>query len=137
MEKLEHIGIAVRSLEEANVLFTRLLGRAPYKIEEVESEGVRTSFFDVAGLKIELLESSRPGSAIEKFLEKRGEGIHHLAFEVSDIQQSTEAQREAGFEPINAQPKRGADNKMINFLHPKSTGGILIELCQEVPEQAN
>jgi len=132
MEKLEHIGIAVRSLAEANELFSRLLGKEPYKTEEVESEGVRTSFFDLAGVKIELLESTRPDSPIEKFLQKRGEGIHHLAFEVSDIEKSLAERREAGFEPIYPQPKRGADNKMISFLHPRQTGGVLIELCQEI-----
>ena len=134
MEKLEHIGIAVRNLAEANKVFARLLGKEPYKTEEVESEGVRTSFFDVAGLKIELLESSRTGSPIAKFLEKRGEGIHHLAFEVTDMEKSMAAHKEAGFEPINPQPKPGADNKMINFLHPRDTGGVLIELCQEISE---
>ena len=132
MEKLEHIGIAVRNLEEANKLFSRLLGREPYKTENVESEGVRTSFFEVSGVKIELLESSRPGSAIDKFIEKRGEGIHHLAFEVDDIHESIATHRKAGFEPINPQPKEGADNKLINFLHPRQTGGVLIELCQEM-----
>ncbi|MGC3944217.1 MAG: methylmalonyl-CoA epimerase [Chryseolinea sp.] len=131
MEKLEHIGIAVRNLDEANKLFARLLGKEPYKTEDVESEGVRTSFFDVAGVKIELLESYRAGSAIEKFLDKRGEGIHHLAFAVSDIHQSISEHRQAGFEPINPDPKEGADNKLISFLHPRQTGGVLIELCQD------
>jgi methylmalonyl-CoA/ethylmalonyl-CoA epimerase len=134
MEKLEHIGIAVRSLDEANKLFSRLLGTQPYKTEEVLSEGVRTSFFEVSGVKIELLESTRPDSPIEKFIEKRGEGIHHLAFEVSNIEKSIADRREAGFEPISPTPKRGADNKMISFLHPRQTGGVLIELCQEIVE---
>jgi len=134
MEKLEHIGIAVRNLDEANKLFSRLLGTEPYKTEEVPSEGVRTSFFEVSGVKIELLESMRPDSAIEKFIEKRGEGIHHLAFEVSNLEKSIADRREAGFEPINPAPKRGADNKMISFLHPRQTGGVLIELCQEIKE---
>lgn len=132
MEKLEHIGIAVRNLEEANQLFSRLLGKEPYKTEHVESEGVRTSFFDVSGVKIELLESTRSGSAIDKFIEKRGEGVHHLAFEVDDIHESIAMHRKAGFEPINPHPKVGADNKLINFLHPRQTGGVLIELCQDV-----
>ena len=132
MEKLEHIGIAVRNLAEANKVFARLLGKEPYKIEEVESEGVRTSFFDVGGMKIELLESTRAGSPIEKFLDKRGEGIHHLAFEVLDMEKSIASHKEAGFEPINQHPRPGADNKMINFLHPRDTGGVLIELCQEI-----
>ncbi|MEJ1240679.1 methylmalonyl-CoA epimerase [Chryseolinea sp. T2] len=132
MEKLEHIGIAVRNLEEANKVFARLLGREPYKTEEVESEGVRTSFFDVSGIKIELLESTREGSAIEKFIEKRGEGIHHLAFAVSDVRESLQEHQKAGFQPINPEPKRGADNKLISFLHPRQTGGVLIELCQDI-----
>lgn len=132
MEKLEHIGIAVRSLAESNELFARLLGKQPYKTEEVESEGVRTSFFDVSGLKIELLESMRPGSAIDKFIEKRGEGIHHLAFEVQDLEASLEHYQNEGFAPVAPHPKRGADNKAISFLHPRNTGGVLIELCQEI-----
>jgi methylmalonyl-CoA/ethylmalonyl-CoA epimerase len=137
MEKLEHIGIAVRNLADANKVFARLLGKQPYKTEEVESEGVRTSFFELAGLKIELLESSRPGSPIEKFLEKRGEGIHHLAFEVENLENSLESYKTAGFEPINLTPKRGADNKRISFLHPRQTGGVLIELCQEINDASS
>jgi methylmalonyl-CoA/ethylmalonyl-CoA epimerase len=132
MEKLEHIGIAVKNLGQANELFEKLLGKPHYKIEEVASEGVRTSFFEVNGVKIELLEASTQTSPIAKFLEKKGEGIHHLAFEVSNIQQAIEAYKQQGFEVINAEPKKGADNKMICFLHPKSTGGVLIELCQEI-----
>lgn len=132
MEKLEHIGIAVKDLAKANALFEKLLGNAHYKIEEVKSEGVRTSFFNVNGVKIELLEASSADSPISKFIDKRGEGIHHLAFEVKDIKQAITDYKEQGFEPINAEPKKGADNKLICFLHPKSTGGVLIELCQEV-----
>ena len=131
MEKLEHIGIAVNNLEVANKLFGQLLGREHYKIEEVESEGVRTSFFEVSGVKIELLEATREDSPIAKFIGKRGEGIHHLAFEVSDINASIEEYRNKGFELINTSPKMGADNKKICFLHPKTTNGVLIELCQE------
>ena len=131
MEKLEHIGIAVKNLKSANVLFGQLLGREHYKIEEVESEGVRTSFFEVSGVKIELLEATTPDSPIAKFIEKRGEGIHHLAFEVLDIDKSLAAYREKGFTLINDAPKPGADNKRIGFLHPKSTNGVLIELCQD------
>lgn len=131
MEKLEHIGIAVKNLEEANALFARLLGRKHYKIEEVESEGVRTSFFEIGGVKIELLEATRPDSPIAKFIEKKGEGIHHLAFEVQDIDKTLPQYRDNGFELINQQPKAGADNKRIAFLHPKSTQGVLVELCQE------
>jgi methylmalonyl-CoA/ethylmalonyl-CoA epimerase len=132
MEKLEHIGIAVKNLEQANVQFAKLLGRTHYKVEEVESEGVKTSFFEIGGVKIELLEASREDSPIAKFIEKRGEGIHHLAFEVANIKQSVQQYVQQGFVPINAEPKKGADNKMICFLHPKSTGGVLIELCQEM-----
>jgi methylmalonyl-CoA/ethylmalonyl-CoA epimerase len=131
MEKLEHIGIAVKNLSQANRLFEQLLGKPHYKIEEVESEGVRTSFFELLGLKIELLEATRPDSPIAKFIEKRGEGIHHLAFEVKNIEDSLKTYQHKGFELINKSPKDGADNKQIAFLHPKSTQGVLIELCQE------
>lgn len=132
MEKLEHIGIAVKNLAQANALFEKLLGKPHYKIEEVVSEGVRTSFFEVNGVKIELLEATTESSPITKFLEKKGEGIHHLAFEVNNIQTAIADYKQQGFEPINAEPKKGADNKMICFLHPKSTSGVLIELCQEI-----
>jgi methylmalonyl-CoA/ethylmalonyl-CoA epimerase len=131
MEKLEHIGIAVKDLNSANALFSRLLGRKPYKIEEVETEGVRTSFFEIGGVKIELLEATRPESPIAKFIEKKGEGIHHLAFEVKDIDGSISQYEIDGFDLINKAPKPGADNKMIAFLHPKSTQGVLVELCEE------
>lgn len=132
MQKLEHIGIAVKNLNEANALFARLLGREHYKIEEVASEGVRTSFFELGGVKIELLEATRADSPIARFIEKRGEGIHHLAFEVADINKSMQGYKQDGFEPLQAVPKKGADNKMICFLHPKSTRGVLVELCQEI-----
>ena len=132
MEKLEHIGIAVKDLKQANTLFAKLLGRSHYKIEEVESEGVKTSFFEIGGVKIELLEASREDSPIAKFIEKRGEGIHHLAFEVANIKESVKEYQQQGFSPINPEPKKGADNKMICFLHPKSTQGVLIELCEEI-----
>ena len=131
MEKLEHIGIAVKNLHSANALFGQLLGREHYKIEEVESEGVRTSFFELSGVKIELLEATSPDSPIAKFIEKRGEGIHHLAFEVADVDASLKDYQEKGYTLINETPKPGADNKRIGFLHPKSTNGVLIELCQE------
>ena len=131
MEKLEHIGIAVKNLAEANKLFARLLGREHYKIEEVPSEGVKTSFFEVGGVKIELLEATNPDSPIARFIERKGEGVHHLAFEVANINESAKAYADKGFEPVNASPKPGADNKLILFLHPKSTNGVLIELCQE------
>jgi methylmalonyl-CoA/ethylmalonyl-CoA epimerase len=131
MERLEHIGIAVKSINNANQLFSILLGKEPYKVEEVVSEGVKTSFFDISGVKIELLEATRPDSPIAKFIEKKGEGLHHLAFEVTDIHESLKEYEAKGFELINKVPKEGADNKTIAFLHPKSTQGVLVELCQE------
>lgn len=131
MEKLEHIGIAVKNMESANKLFATLLGSEHYKIEEVSSEGVRTSFFDIGGVKIELLEATRDDSPIARFIEKKGEGIHHLAFAVSDIGKSIEEYQKKGFQLINQEPKNGADGKVIVFLHPKSTNGVLVELCQD------
>lgn len=131
MEKLEHIGIAVKNLEASNKLFARLLGTSHYKIEEVVSEGVKTSFFEIGGVKIELLEATNPNSPIARFIENKGEGIHHLAFEVTDIHVSLKKYADQGFELINSEPKTGADNKLIFFLHPRSTNGVLIELCQE------
>lgn len=131
MKKLEHIGIAVKNLEASNRLFSALLGKPPYKTETVESEGVRTSFFEIGGVKIELLEASSADSPIAKFIEKRGEGVHHLAFEVQDILRQIGDCKEQGFAMINETPKDGADNKQIAFIHPKSTHGVLIELCQE------
>jgi methylmalonyl-CoA/ethylmalonyl-CoA epimerase len=131
MRKLEHIGIAVRNLEEANRLFAKLLGVEHYKIEAVEREGVRTSFFNVGGVKIELLEATRPDSAIATFIEKRGEGIHHLAFDVEDVQQKIVDFTADGFKVLSEKPMPGADNKMIAFLHPKSTNGVLVEICQD------
>lgn len=132
MEKLEHIGIAVKDLTKANELFAKLLGSEHYKIEEVASEGVRTAFFNVSGVKIELLEATTDNSPIAKFIEKRGEGIHHLAFEVNDIHASIQHYKNQGFELIKDEPKNGADNKLICFMHPKSTQGVLVELCQEI-----
>lgn len=131
MNKLEHIGIAVRNLDESNRLFTRLLGVEPYKMESVEREGVRTSFFRVGDVKIELLESTRPGSAIDTFIEKRGEGIHHLAFDVNDVQQKIIDFTNDGFKVLTDKPLPGADNKMIAFLHPKTTNGVLVEICHD------
>lgn len=131
MKKLEHIGIAVKNLEESNALFARLLGKPHYKVEEVESEGVRTSFFDVGGIKIELLEATRPDSPIAKFIEKRGEGIHHLAFDADPVEDKISELKEKGFTLLGDKPKPGADNKEIIFLHPKTTQGVLVELCQE------
>lgn len=132
MEKLEHIGIAVRNMDQSNALFASILGVPHYKIEEVESEGVRTSFFDIGGVKIELLEATQEDSPIAKYIQKKGEGIHHLAFSVADISKSIQSYKEKGFEVINETPKKGADDKIICFLHPKSTGGVLIELCQDI-----
>ena len=136
MEKLEHIGIAVKNMAKSNALFASLLGSEPYKSEDVAAEGVRTSFFRVGEVKIELLEALNDTSPIAKFLDKKGEGIHHMAFTVTDIAASIEHFRNKGFEIINDQPKRGADNKLVCFLHPRSTGGVLIELCQEIPSES-
>jgi methylmalonyl-CoA/ethylmalonyl-CoA epimerase len=130
--KIEHLGIAVKDIEKSNDLFTKILGTAPYKSEAVESEGVVTSFFKAGENKIELLQSTRPDSAIEKFIEKKGEGIHHIAFDVEDIYAEIERLKQEGFQMIHEFPKKGADNKLIAFLHPKGTGGVLIELCMEM-----
>jgi len=132
MRKIEHIGIAVKSLEESNVLFEKLLGQSAYKEEEVVSEGVKTSFFMNGPNKIELLEATNPDSPIAKFLEKKGEGIHHIAFDVEDILVEIDRLRNEGFTVLNEVPKKGADNKLVAFLHPKTTNGVLIELCQEI-----
>lgn len=131
--KIEHLGIAVKSLETSDNLFARLLGKPNYKQESVEREGVVTSFYEVGESKIELLEASTVESPISKFIEKRGEGIHHIAFGVDDIQAEITRLKEAGFEFISEVPKNGADNKLVVFLHPKSTNGVLVELCQEKP----
>ncbi|MEZ4894246.1 MAG: methylmalonyl-CoA epimerase [Saprospiraceae bacterium] len=132
MLKIDHIGIAVKNMSESNELFAKLLGESHYKIEAVESEKVATSFFRIGESKIELLEASDPESPIAKFIEKRGEGIHHIAFEVSDIKAEIERLEALGFQPINREPKRGADNKLVAFLHPKSSNGVLVELCQDM-----
>jgi|SRR5690554_661379 len=134
MNKIEHIGIAVKNLEESNELFSKLFGKSHYKIEEVASEGVNTSFFQVGENKIELLEATKPDSPIAKFIEKKGEGIHHIAFDVSDIEAEITRLKKEGFVVLNETPKKGADNKLVVFLHPKSTNGVLIELCQEIKE---
>ena len=130
--KLDHIGIAVRDLKTSNQLFEKLLGQPFYKIEEVASEQVATSFFQAGEPKIELLEASNPDSPIAKFLEKRGEGIHHLAFEVKDILAEMHRLESEGFQPLSREPRRGADNKLVLFFHPKTTGGVLVELCQSL-----
>ncbi len=132
VNKIEHIGIAVKNMSDANVLFEKLLGVASYKEEEVESEGVLTSFFQTGTNKIELLMATSPESPIAKFLEKKGEGIHHIAFEVEDIHVEIERLKNEGFVLINETPKKGADNKLVVFLHPKNTNGVLVELCQEI-----
>lgn len=132
MIRIEHIGIAVKDLDQAEKVYTRLLGEAPYKREAVESEGVITSFFRTGSNKIELLESTRPDGPIAKAIEKRGEGIHHIAFEVADIRAEMERLRAEGFTVLNEEPKRGADNKLMCFVHPKGTNGVLVELCQEI-----
>ncbi len=131
MKKIEHIGIAVKNLEEAEKRFSKLLHSVSYKREEVPSEGVITSFFRIGDSKIELLASTMPKSPIEKFIEKKGEGIHHIAFEVEDIEKKIKELKNEGFILINNEPKNGADNKRVAFIHPKSTGGILVEICQE------
>ena len=130
--KIEHIGIAVKNFEAANKLFKDLLGVENYKTEEVKTEGVNTSFFQVGDTKIELLEGTTPDSPISKFIEKKGEGIHHLAFDVEDIEAEIKRLKLKGFTVLNETPKPGADNKKVAFLHPKSSNGVLVELCQEV-----
>lgn len=132
LKKVEHIGIAVKNIQASNELFEKLFGKSHYKIESVESEGVSTSFFQLGETKIELLEANRPDSAIAKFIEKKGEGIHHIAYEVDDILLEMKRLKEQGFELLNEEPKKGADNKIVCFLHPKSTNGVLVELCQEI-----
>ncbi len=132
MEKIEHIGIAVRNIKEANKIYEALLGVSPYKSEKVESEGVKTSFFRCGESKIELLEATNKDSPIAKFIEKRGEGIHHIAFAVNDIKFEMERLKKEGFILLNEVPKKGADNKLVAFLHPKSANGVLVELCQEL-----
>ena len=130
--KVEHIGIAVENLQKANLLFAVLLGKEPYKMEEVSSEKVNTSFFQVGEIKVELLEGMAPDSAITKFLQKKGEGIHHIAFEVPDIRLAMEALKDGGFQLLNDEPKKGADNKLVCFIHPRSSHGVLVELCQSL-----
>lgn len=132
MKKIEHIGIAVNNIDDANKLYEQLLDTKPYKSEVVESEGVVTSFFQSKNTKIELLQGTNDNNAISKFIEKNGEGIHHIAFEVDDISDEIMRLKKLGFHIINETPKKGADNKLICFVHPKSTNGVLIELCQTI-----
>ena len=131
MNKIEHIGIAVKDLEVAKHTFTQLLGTEFYKEEAVESEGVTTVFFKVGEVKIELLQATRADSPIAKFIDKKGEGIHHIAFAVDAVSAKAESLKDDGFNVLNESAKEGADNKLINFIHPKSTHGILVELCQD------
>jgi len=131
MNKIEHLGIAVRNLEAACARYENLLGKPAYKTETVEREGVRTAFFAAGPNKIELLEPTRPESAIAKFLAKKGEGLHHVAYAVSDIKEELVRLRKAGYRILNEEPQKGADNKWVAFVHPKDTNGVLTELCQE------
>ena len=131
MNKIEHLGIAVSDLEESNKIFEDILGVAPYKSEEVESENVLTSFFKVGETKIELLQATSEDSAIHKFIEKKGEGIHHIAFDVSDIHSEIKRLQDLGYKMIHDKPKDGADGKIIAFMHPKSSNRVLVELCQD------
>ena len=133
MNKIEHVGIAVKDLEKANETFAKILDKKHYKIEEVEVEGVKTSFFKLGESKIELLEAKNPDSPIAKFIDKRGEGMHHIAIHVDDIEKEMLRLKANGFELVREHYSKGADNKLICFLHPKSTNGVLIELCQEQP----
>ena len=135
MKKIEHIGIAVKNIEESNILFAKLFGEPHYKTEEVASEGVKTSFFKVGENKIELLEATNENSPIAKFIAKKGEGVHHIAFDVEDIEKEIKRLKKEGFVVLNEKPKKGADNKLVAFLHPKSTNGTLIELCQEITDK--
>ena len=132
MKNIDHIGIAVKDIEKSNLLFEKLLNTPCYKIEEVKDQGVKTSFFKTEDQKIELIASLGEQSPIESFLEKKGEGLHHIAFEVANIKSEVERLKSEGFVPIDKTPKKGADNKMVVFLHPKATNGVLIELCQEI-----
>ena len=135
MNKIEHIGIAVKNIEEANKVYESLLGAAHYKTEKVEREGVATSFFKCGDSKIELLEATSDDSPIAKFIEKKGEGIHHIAFAVSDIKAEVKRLVQEGFRVLNEEPKKGADGKLVVFLHPKSSHGVLVELCQDIDSE--
>lgn len=132
MDKIEHIGIAVKNLKEANKVYESLLGTAPYKSESVDTEGVTTSFFQCGDSKVELLEATNDDGPIAKFIEKHGEGIHHIAFSVTNIEDEVERLKREGFRVLNEIPKKGADNKKVVFLHPKSSHGVLVELCEEI-----
>lgn len=131
MRKIEHIGIAVKDLKKSNELFAKLLGKAHFKTEIVEGEAVETSFFEVGETKLELLQATDESSPIAKFIDRKSEGVHHIAFDVEDILLEVERLKKEGFEILNETPKLGADNKLVVFLHPRSTNGVLVELCQE------
>ena len=132
IEKIEHIGIAVKNIDEANKIYEELLGTPPYKMETVGNEGVSTSFFKTGDSKVELLQATNHESAIAKFIAKKGEGIHHIAFAVKNIHKEIKRLKESGYIIINESPKIGADNKLVCFVHPKKTKGVLIEICQEI-----
>lgn len=132
LTNVEHIGIAVKDIATSDALFSKLFAISPYKHESVESEGVTTSFFKINQTKIELLEATQPDSAIAKFIEKKGEGMHHIAFEVADIYAEMQRLKNEGFTLLSETPKRGADNKLVCFVHPKTSNGVLIEICQEI-----
>ena len=132
MIKVEHIGIAVKNIEQVNALYTKLFNQGPYKEERVDQESADTSFFQIGQTKIEFLASENPESAIGKYVQKNGSGIHHIAFDVDDIELEIRRLKKEGFKIINETPKKGADNKLVAFLHPKSSNSVLIELCQEI-----
>ena len=132
MKKIEHLGIAVRDLEESEALFSKLFNVEPYKREHVESQNVMTSFFRIGNNKIELLKSTDPNGVIQKFIDKKGEGFHHVAFAVSDIRSEMKRLSEEGFVLLNEEPVKGADNKIVCFLHPKTTNGLLVELVEDI-----
>ena len=134
MDKIEHIGIAVRDLDAAIILYERLLGVPCYKTEEVQSEGVMTAFFMTGHSKVELLAALRPETPVGRFLDQKGEGIHHVAFEVADIRAEMRRLKEGGFQLLSEEPRAGADNKIVCFVHPKDTKGLLIELCQQIKD---
>lgn len=135
MKKIEHIGIAVKDLKASGSLFEKLLGKEAYKVEMVEREGVSTSFFMIGETKIELLEATRQNSPINKFIEKKGEGVHHIAYAVDDIRKEMLRLEKEGFQLLSSEPLPGADNKLICFLHPRTTNGVLVEICQDIPQE--
>jgi len=135
MYTLEHIGIAVKSIADSDELYQRLLGRSPYKHEEVPSQMVITSFFATGAIKVELLQATEADSPIQRFIDKRGEGLHHIAFEVKDIRSEMQRLKNEGFEILQDEPSIGADNKWVCFIHPRTANGVLIEICQTIESQ--